>query len=96
MSQFVPQPPLRDPTHDQLVERVLQGAVPDLEYTDPRDGKKKIVEVKFINQCPSSLRYGRVVATSLRASASVNKREQQLELHYQESDAESDPALSSA
>jgi hypothetical protein len=39
-------------------------------------GKEKIVEVKFINQCPSSLRlrYGRVAATSLRAS--VNKREQ--------------------
>ena len=43
MNQFVPQPPLRDPTQDQLVQRTLQGAIPDRVNTDP------MVEVKFIN-----------------------------------------------
>ena len=64
---------LRDPTHGQLVQRVLQGAIPDLVYTNPGEGKEMMVEVKFINQCPT--RYRREVATSLRAS--VNTREQQ-------------------
>ena len=72
MTLFVPQPPLRDPTQDQLVQRMLQGAIPDRVNTDP------MVEVKFISQCPSG--YGRVVATSLRAN--VSKREQQLYQEY--------------
>jgi hypothetical protein len=46
--------------------------------TDPSDGRKKMVELKFIRQCP--LKYGRAVATSLRAG--VNKREQQLYQEY--------------
>ena len=71
------QPLQRDPTQGERVQRVLQGAVPDLEYTDSSDGKQKMVELKFIKQCP--LRYG-VVATSLRAG--VNKREQQLYQEY--------------
>ncbi len=54
------------------------GAVPDVAYTDPGDGKEKIVELKFINECPT--RYGREVATSL--CAAVNKREQQLYQEY--------------
>jgi hypothetical protein len=33
--------------------RVLQGAVPDVAYTDPGDGKEKIVELRFINPGPS-------------------------------------------
>jgi hypothetical protein len=41
-NQFVPQPPLRDPTQDQLVQRMLQGAIPDRVNTDP------MVEVKLI------------------------------------------------
>ena len=57
---------------------MLQGAVPDLEHTDPSDGRKKMVELKFISQCP--LRHGRAVATSLRAG--VNEREQQLYQEY--------------
>ena len=53
--------------------------VPDVEYTDPSDGKTKIVfELTFINQCPS--RYSRDAATSL--CAGVNKREQQLHQEY--------------
>ncbi len=27
---------------------MLQGAVPDVAYTDPGDGKEKIVELKFV------------------------------------------------
>ena len=57
---------------------MLQGAVPDVAYTNPSDGQEKIVELKFINQCPS--RYGCDVATSLRTA--VNKREQQLYQEY--------------
>ncbi len=34
---------------------MLQGAVPDVAYTEPGDGKEKIVKLnlKFISQCPS-------------------------------------------
>jgi hypothetical protein len=48
-------------------------------YTDPRDGKEKIAELRLISMCPS--RYDYQGATSLRAA--VNKREQQLSW-YQE------------
>ena len=58
--------------------RVFQGAVPDVAYTNPGDGKERIVELKFTSQCPT--RYDRNVATSLRAA--VNKREQQLYQEY--------------
>ena len=44
----------------------MDYAVPDVAYTNPSDGKEKIVELKFINQCPT--RYGRDVATSLRTA----------------------------
>jgi hypothetical protein len=62
------------------VHRVFQGAVPDVAYTDPGHGREMIVELKleFIN--PGPTRYGRDVATSLRAA--VNKREQQLYQEY--------------
>ena len=67
VNQFVPQRLLKDPAQGLHAQRVLQGAVPDMEYTDPSDGKTKMVELlKFINQGPS--RYSREVATSLRAS----------------------------
>ncbi len=39
MSQFVPQPPLRDPTKRPLLQRALQGAVPDLGYTRAAAGR---------------------------------------------------------
>jgi hypothetical protein len=55
ISQFVPQSPLRDPKKHQRAQRILQGAVPDLVHTDPSDGKEKMVEVNFLNQCTSSL-----------------------------------------
>ena len=60
------------------MHRVFQGAVPDVAYTDPGNGKEMIVELKFIN--PGPTRYGRDVATSLRAA--VNKHEQQLYQEY--------------
>ena len=74
----IPRPLLRE--HTDRMHRVLQGAVPDVAYTNPSDGKEKIVELtrKFVNQCPT--RYGRDVATSLRTA--VNKREQQLYQEY--------------
>jgi len=74
----IPRPLLRDRTQEDRVRRAVQGAIPDVEYTDPGDGKKKIAELKFINQCRE--RYSRDVATSLRTA--VNKREQQLYQEY--------------
>ena len=32
MNQFVPQALVRDPTQGKLVQRVLQGAIPDLVH----------------------------------------------------------------
>jgi hypothetical protein len=78
VSGQIPRPLLRDRTQEDRVRRAVQGAIPDVAYTDPGDGKKKIVELKFINQCRK--RYGRDVATSLRTA--VNKREQQLYQEY--------------
>jgi hypothetical protein len=77
---LIPRPLRRDIEHTQgdRVHRVLQGAVPDVAYTNPGDGKERIVELKFINQCPT--RYDRNLETSLRAA--VNKREQQLYQEY--------------
>ncbi len=71
---LIPRPLLREYTQEDRVHRVLQGAVPDVAYTDPGHGKEMIVELKFINAGPT--RYDREVATSLRAA--VHKREQQL------------------
>ena len=75
---LIPRPLRREIEQGDHMNRVFQGAVPDVAYTDPRDGKERIVELKFINQCPT--RYDRSVATSLRAA--VNKREQQLYQEY--------------
>ena len=47
---LVPRTLMRDPTQKQLLQRALQGAIPDMEYTDPKHGRKKIVEFKVINQ----------------------------------------------
>ena len=75
---MIPRPLLREYTQEDRVHRVFQGAVPDVAYTDPGHGREMIVELKFINAGPT--RYGRDVATSLRAA--VNKREQQLYQEY--------------
>ena len=53
VNRHVPERLLRDATQDGRVHRMLQGAIPDVAYTDPRDGKEKIAELKFINMCPS-------------------------------------------
>ena len=74
VNALIPRPLLRDRAQEDRVHRVFQGAVPDVAYTDPGHGKEMIVELKFIN--PGPARYGRDVATSLRAA--VNRREQQL------------------
>ena len=75
---MIPRPLLRDLTQEDRVHRVLQGAVPDVAYIDPGHGREVIVELKFCNAGPT--RYGRDVATSLRAA--VNKREQQFYQEY--------------
>ncbi len=49
-----------------------------MAYTDPGDGKEKIIELKLISECAT--RYGREVAAGL--CAGVNKREQQLYQEY--------------
>jgi hypothetical protein len=62
MNRHIPQRPLRDATHSQWQwqrdhvnrRRVPQGAVPDVAYTDPGDGKERIVELRFIKQCLST------------------------------------------
>ncbi len=63
---LIPPPLLREYTQEDRVHRVLQGAVPDVAYTDPGCGREMIVELKFIN--PGPTRYGRDVATNLRAA----------------------------
>jgi hypothetical protein len=49
VNPFVPHALLRDPTQGQLVQRVLQGAIPDQVYTDPGDGREKMVEFKWLS-----------------------------------------------
>jgi hypothetical protein len=56
VSGQIPRPLLRDRTQEDRVRRAVQGAIPDVAYTDPGDGKKKIVELKFINQMPNKVR----------------------------------------
>ena len=51
---FVPRPLQRDPAQNRLVNRALQGAIPDQAYEDPKDGTWKIVELKVINENPAA------------------------------------------
>jgi hypothetical protein len=80
VNQHVPARLLRDLTMEDRAQwhRRLQGAIPDVAYTDPGHGREVIVELKCINMGPS--RYDSREATSLRAA--VNKREQQLYQDY--------------
>ena len=52
VNQFVPQALLRDPTQGQLVQRVLQGAIPDLVYTDPGDGNRRWSNSSLLTSAP--------------------------------------------
>ena len=54
--------------------RILQGAIPDIVYYDPKDGKQRVVELKLHNQNPA--RYPRLPATG--RCAGVHEREQSL------------------
>jgi hypothetical protein len=60
---LIPRPLLREYTQEDRVHRVLQGAVPDVAYTDPGHGRGMIVELKFIN--PGPTRYGRDVRNAV-------------------------------
>jgi hypothetical protein len=80
VNQHVPARLLRDLTMEDRAQwhRRLQGAIPDVAYTDPGHRREVIVELKCINMGPS--RYDSREATCLRAA--VNKREQQLYQEY--------------
>jgi hypothetical protein len=80
VNQHVPARLLRDlPREDRAQwHRKIQGAIPDVAYTDPGHGREMIAELKCINMGPG--RYDSREATSLRAA--VNKREQQLYQEY--------------
>ncbi len=71
---------LRDPPREDRAQwhRRLQGAIPDMAYTDPGHGRDMIAELRCINMGPS--RYDSREATSLRAA--VNRCEQQLYQEY--------------
>ena len=45
-----------DATQGDRVHRVLQGAVPDVAYTNPGDGKEKIAELKLSTSARSAVR----------------------------------------
>jgi hypothetical protein len=52
MNKLVPRPLRRDveqERHRRKMRRALHGAIPDLAYEDPCDGRIKTVEVKVIN-----------------------------------------------
>ena len=36
---------------DDETNRAIQGAIPDIVYDDPKDGKQRVVELKFHSQC---------------------------------------------
>ena len=40
---LVPRTLMRDPTQNQLLQRALQGAIPDMEYTDPKQKENRRV-----------------------------------------------------
>ena len=79
VNQHVPARLLRDLPREERAQwhRRLQGAIPDVAYTDPGHGREMIVELKCINM---GTRYDSREATSLRAA--VNRREQQLYQDY--------------
>ena len=75
LNQHVPARLLRDLTMEDRAQwhRRLQGAIPDVAYTDPGHGREMIVELKCINMGPSSLRYDSREATSLRHLALLTR-----------------------
>ncbi len=86
MNQFVPQRLLRDPMQDQLVQRVLQGAIADLVYTDPEiHGRENLKMRQWSNlgnePVPLNLKVCTVTRQRQGRRASVNnlnlKRERQ-------------------
>ncbi len=75
LNRFIPRTfrPDRDLADDET-NRAIQGAIPDIVYDDPQDGKQRVVELKFHSQCKT--RYPRGIPTG--RCTGVQEREQKL------------------
>ena len=60
LNRFIPRT-FRPGLADDETNRAIQGAIPDLVNDDPKDGKQRVVELKFHNQCKT--RYPRGIPT---------------------------------
>jgi hypothetical protein len=77
INRFIPRT-LRPDLADDETNRAIQGAIPDIVYDDPKDGKQRLGELKFHNQNPT--RYPRGIPTG--RCVGVQEREQQLHQDY--------------
>ena len=77
INRFIPRT-FRPDLADDETKRAIQGAIPDIVYDDPKDGKQRVVELKFHNQNPT--RYPRGIPTG--RCVGVQEREQQLYQDY--------------
>jgi hypothetical protein len=77
INRFIPRT-LRPDLADDETNRAIQGAIPDIVYDDPKDGKQRLGELKFHNQNPT--RYPRGIPTG--RCAGVQEREQTLYQDY--------------
>jgi len=77
INRYIPRT-FRPDLADDETKRAIQGAIPDIVYDDPKDGKQRVVELKFHNQNPT--RYPRGIPTG--RCVGVQEREQQLYQDY--------------
>ena len=77
LNRFIPRT-FRPGLADDEANRAIQGAIPDIAYDDPKDGKQRVVELKFHNQNPT--RYPRGIPTG--RCTGVHEREQSLYQDY--------------
>ena len=78
INRFIPRT-LRPDLADDETNRAIQGAIPDIVYDEPsKDGKQRVVELKFHNQCktrcPRGMPTGRCTG--------IQEREQKLHQDY--------------
>jgi hypothetical protein len=77
LNRFIPRT-FRPGLADDETNRAIQGAIPDIVYDDPKDGKQRVVELKFHNQCKT--RYPRGIPTG--KCTGVHEREQKVHQDY--------------
>jgi hypothetical protein len=81
LNRFIPRT-FRPGLADDEANRAIQGAIPcahpDIVYDDPKDGKQRVVELKFHSQCKT--RYPRGIPTG--RCTGVHEREQSLYPDY--------------